>query len=371
MLTSHSIRRVTLNLMLVLGLILAGGALGAAPALAAPGGSAGAVYTQTNATAGNQVLVFNRAGDGGLTPGGAFATGGTGSGSGLGSQGSVTLSRDGRWLFVVNAGSNDISAFRVGPNSLSLVSRAPAGGTMPISVTNFRDLVYVLNAGGSGNISGLRVSNDGHLTPLPGSTRPLSGIAAGPAEVEFSPHGDVLVVTEKNTQIIDTYVVEDNGRAGPRMGHMSNGSTPFGFDFSPRGDLLVTEAPLSAVSSYAVSGEGRLRSISASVTDGQVAACWLVVTNDSRLAFAANAHNNTISSFRIAADGSLSLAQSLAAATDAGPLDLGLTRASKYLYQLASAGATITGFRVHSDGSLTKVGSSVAVPATAVGLAVR
>ena len=82
-----------------------------------------AVYTLTNQVAGNAVAVFNRAADGTLSAAGTIATGGTGVGAGLGSQGAVALSDDGRWLFAVNAGSNDVSVLRVRRSGLSLASR--------------------------------------------------------------------------------------------------------------------------------------------------------------------------------------------------------------------------------------------------------
>src|SRR6059036_2247225 len=140
-----------------------------------PNGDGGpsAVYTLTNQVAGNAVAVFARAADGTLTPAGTFATGGAGTGAGLGSQGAVTLSSDGRLVFAVNAGSNDVSVFRVGPQGLSLLSRTPSGGLLPISVTGSRNFVYVLNAGGAGNITGFRIDNAGALTPVAGSTQAL------------------------------------------------------------------------------------------------------------------------------------------------------------------------------------------------------
>src|SRR5216117_572914 len=53
-----------------------------------------AVYTVTNQVAGNAVAVFNRGADGTLRAAGQVATGGTGTGGGLGSQGAVALSND-------------------------------------------------------------------------------------------------------------------------------------------------------------------------------------------------------------------------------------------------------------------------------------
>ena len=135
-------------------------------------GSAGSVFTATNSTSGNQVIAFRRSADGSLSSPAYVSTGGTGSGAGLGSQGSVTLSEDGNWLLVVDAGSNEVSSFEVGDNgALTLRGKAPSGGTMPISVTIHGNLVYALNAGGTGNISGLRLNGDGSLSPIAGSTR--------------------------------------------------------------------------------------------------------------------------------------------------------------------------------------------------------
>src|SRR5438876_2285134 len=76
----------------------------------------GAVYTMTNDPGGNAILVFNRDDDGGLTAGGTFPTGGTGTGGrepdfGLGNADALALSDDEQLLFVVNPGSDDVSLF--------------------------------------------------------------------------------------------------------------------------------------------------------------------------------------------------------------------------------------------------------------------
>jgi len=189
-------------------------AFGAAIALSVPGvataheSATGLVYTETNASGGNAVLACARAGDGSLTAIGSFATGGLGSGGGLGSQGAVTLAGDGRWQLAVNAGSNDISTFRVRDDGgLVLTDHTDAAGTDPVSLTANGHVVCVLDAGGSGNIAGFRLAG-GSLHHLAGSGRPLSGLARNPAEIAFSTDGEFLVATERATTGATTRAAE-------------------------------------------------------------------------------------------------------------------------------------------------------------------
>ncbi len=177
----------------------------------------GMVFVSTNANdavRGNEVVVYRRANDGSLTVTGRFPTGGQGLGSGLGSQGAVTLSDNGRWLFVVNAGSNEISVFAVQSTGLSLTDKI-ASGVRPTSLTVRKNLLYVLNAGDPGNITGFKLNNKGKLSPLTDSTRWLSnngsGAAPAPAQVSFSPDGDTLIVTERATNLLSVYNVGKNG----------------------------------------------------------------------------------------------------------------------------------------------------------------
>ncbi|MQA75449.1 MAG: beta-propeller fold lactonase family protein [Solirubrobacterales bacterium] len=165
-----------------LGLALAALGIGASGALAH---SAGAVYTLSNDPAGNAVEVLERAGDGSLSAGDEFATGGTGTGTGLGNQGGLVLDR--RLLFAVNPGSDSISSFRVHGQELELLDTDASGGDQPISLTVDDGLLYVLNAGGAGNITGYTISRHGALSPLAGSTRPLSGAGVGPARCRSIP----------------------------------------------------------------------------------------------------------------------------------------------------------------------------------------
>ncbi|MEO7369995.1 MAG: 3-carboxymuconate cyclase, partial [Ilumatobacteraceae bacterium] len=201
--------------------------------------SVGAVYTLSNSPNGNEILAFGRAADGTLTAQGAYATDGVGTGAGLGSQGALAL--DGDHLFAVNAASNSISEFKVRDHRLSLEATVASGGATPISLTVHDHLLYVLNAGDVPNITSFRVESH-HLLPIAGSTRALSAGAAGPAQVSFSPDGDVLVVTEKSSNTIDTFRVGRKGLAGHAVASPSAGAVPFGFDFDRHGHVVVSNA---------------------------------------------------------------------------------------------------------------------------------
>jgi 6-phosphogluconolactonase len=342
------------------------------------GGAAGAVFSESNSPAGNSVLVYRRGADGSLSGPSLVATGGTGTGAGLGSQGAVTLSADGNWLLVVNAGSNEVSSFAVGDNgALALRGKASSGGTMPISVTIHDDLVYVLNAGGNGNISALRLQADGSLSPIANSSRGLSTTSAGPAEVSFDPSGAWLVVTEKNTNKIDTWKVTSTGLAIGRVINASSGITPFGFTFTSQGVLAVTEAfggaaDASAVSTYTISADGTLNVISASTPTTETSACWIVATNNSKFVYATNASSASVSGFSVR-DGALDLlvAGGKSGQTGAGATDVAITENSQYLYTLNGGSHTISIFGVsQSRGDLTG-GSTVSAPVGAAGIAAK
>ncbi len=338
----------------------------------------GAVYTLTNEASANAVVAFNRSARGTLSHPRRFATGGRGTGSGLGSQGAIALSRNGSWLFAVNAGSNDISVFSVRGTELRLAHRSSSGGTMPISVTSHRDLVFVLNAGGTGNIAGFTLTRSGALRPLPDGVRSLSGPNTGPAQVSFSPGGESLVVTEKNTGLLDLYSVDEDGVVSEATQVISNGETPFGFSFTRHGLLIVSEAfggrdGESAVSSYRLEDEIQLSS--GSVPDHQTAACWIAVTRNGRYAYTTNTGSGSISGYRVSGCGTLSLLNpdGLTASTGDGssPTDMALSADSSFLYAVGSGTGTINAFRVREDGSLTPLDQVGGLPTSVVGLDAR
>jgi 6-phosphogluconolactonase (cycloisomerase 2 family) len=195
--------------------------------------------------------------------------------------------------------------------------------------------------------------------------------------VSFDPTGRTLVVTEKDTNRIDTYEVGSDGLAvGPRI-QPSAGQTPFGFAFDKRGHLIVSEAfggapDASAVSSYAVT-DGVIDPITASASTTETAACWIVVTRNGRFTYTSNTGSDSISGYAVSRDGELRLLDpdGRTAETGAGPIDMALSRKSRFLYSLNSGDGTIDGFRVRRNGSLKPVGGASGLPDGASGLAAR
>ena len=331
----------------------------------------GAAFAMTNRSTGNEIITYRRAANGSLTRIGSTATRGNGIGTDLDTQGALRLSSDNRFLYAANAGSDDITVFSVNGTQLTFLQKVYAGD-LPNSLTINGNLLYVLDGSVAGNgIRGFRKAPDGTLTPLPFSFRLLSSPIAVPGQVEFSPNGRFLLVTQKTTNVlltppdaIDVFRVLPGGLTLPMPQRMaSNGLRPFSLAFRNDSQLFVVEsfnaAPeASAASSYRLTDNGTLEVISGSIPNQQTDTCWVVITKDGRYAFTANFGNGTISSYRFAPNGQVVLVEGNAAflGMDSQPVDLALSTDSRYLYLLLRGTGGVASFRIQDDGGLTPLG---------------
>ena len=347
----------------------------AASAAAGESSAVGAAYTISNAASGNELVVYARSADGLLTPAGSVSAGGLGTGGGLASQGAVTLTDDGRTVLAVNPGSNSVAAFSVDAGRPRLLNTAPSGGIRPVSVAVNKRIVYVLNKNNvaQSTVSGFTLGDNG-LTPIAGSTRSLHAGATDAAQVKFSPSGDVLVVTGRSSQRIDTFRVDSRGLLSDlKSFDVAPGATPFGFDFDNKGNLLVSLAGVggsSGAASYALGADGSVTTITSPVETGQAAACWLAASKNGRFAFVANAASSSVSTFAVSPAGELTFERAVRI-DGMTALDLALSENGRYLYVLAAGSHGIVTFEVAADGTLTHVDTEGAVPASAAGIAVR
>jgi 6-phosphogluconolactonase len=224
------------------------------------------------------------------------------------------------------------------------------------------------------------------LTPIPGSTRLLSNSAfADPAQVGFSPHGDMLVVTERATNSISVFPVDgETGLLGTLVSSPSSGVTPYGFVFAKADELIVGEAAgmapnMSSMSSYILNGNGTLTVVTASATTHQTAACWVAVDNGGRFTYTTNALSASISGYGIDHNGALDLltADGRTGVTASGlPTDVEFSTDGRFLYTLTltlppplQSGISI--FRAEPNGRLTTIQNLNFAFLFAAGLAVQ
>ena len=337
-----------------------------------------AVYILSNEADANRVLVYDRDADGTLHAGNAYATGGKGSANGLGSQSSLIFDAATKQFLAVNAGDSTLSLLALeSDGSLESLATVAAGGVRPISVTRRGDVAYVVNAGDANtpaNISGFTITGDA-LAPIAGSSRPLSAAQPAPAQIQFSPSGDVLVVTEKGTNKIVTYAMADQLASAPNV-QSSVGETPFGFAWSAQGHLVVTEAfggaaGAGASSSYSIGSDGTIAVASSSIKSAQAAPCWVVGANGR--AYTANTGSDTISAYAVAADGTLTLEQADGIAATAGdaPADVDTSDGDGFLYVLDGGADMIGTYKIGSDGALARMPELAGLTAASVGLVAR
>ena len=330
----------------------------------------GAVFVMTNAADGNQVKAYTRHEDGSLQWAADYATGGNGSGGTvdpLHSQGSLLLSADHRRLFAVNAGSGTVTSFAVEGTTLTLVDTEASGGSSPTALAISQDLLYVLNSGGNGNVSGFRISADGHLHPIKNSTSSLSGTATSPTSLAFSPNGRFLAVTETATNLIDVFRVLPSGSLSGIVSNPSAGATPFAAVFAPDGALIVGNAS-SSISSYRLDWNQSLNVISSAIPTLGAATCWDVVLHNGHVVYTSNAGSSSVSGFAIGRDGVLAAIDATVVGTNPSGstnLDISASANGRFVYTLDTGAGAIAIFAVESEGGLQRLGEVDGLPASA------
>jgi hypothetical protein len=348
------------------------GAAAAAVALSLPAATASAdsffphfapVFVQTNDPTGNQIVSYLPGPNGALHQVARFNTGGDGvviSGAAvddLASQGSLALDPADGLLVAVNGGSNTITTFRSFGPFLGFRRVVSSGGSTPVSVAVRGDLIYVLNAGGTGEVQGYYASS---LTPIPGSAQNLDlnptltpPYLNTPGQIGFTPTGNQLVVTTKaNGSDIDVLNVGPGGGLSAPAVNPSATPVPFGFTFDRFGDLVMTEAGTSAVTTYALNSNGRITE-RASTANGQTALCWIAAAGG--FFYGANSGSNTLSGYTIGATGVPAIVSTTP--TDVGPIDMASSPDGRILYVETGGRDLVDTFAVQPSGSLSFIGS--------------
>lgn len=347
------------------------------------------VYTSSNEASGNQVIAFDVNERGRPIELGRFDTQGIGTGDPLGNQSALATDASDRWLFVVNSGDSTLTSFRLQQDGLEFVDlEQDSGGFRPISVTVFGTLVYVLNEGDGvstdprlqyDTISGFRFTAGGLLEPIPDSTRIIDDTQlTAPAQIGFNKSGTVLLVTEKATDTLTTFVMREDGT--PSMSPLKRPSavpTPFGFAFGDRDYVFITEANQGGqgvTASYRVDRETGAVSDLVDLIEQGDATCWTVLNSDQTIGYSTNTGSGTVSFYRIGFAGTLSpffeRVRKTSVPTGAGPRDAVLTQNNHFLFTLNNGDEELKAFWVARNGWLIPRGT-VPIPASSSGLIAR
>jgi 6-phosphogluconolactonase len=345
----------------------------------AVGGVAGGVYTSTNAVAGNAIVAYARMKDGSLSSVGSFATQGTGIGGAVDpliSQYAVILDAKHKYLYTVNAGSNDITVFRVNADaSLAFEQRIGSGGVRPVSLALGGGNLYVVNAGDA-TVATFSVAHDGMLAAVEDGVKSFAAGSIGPTAIRVASGSRALIIANGAANTIHVIPLDQWGRPGDAIDVASSGVNPFGFDINPSGAMVISEAGSGSVSSYKLRGLSSLDLVTSTLSTGGAAPCWVRMTPDGRFAYTTNAGSSTLSGFAVKGSGEITAlsADGSTGTLPAGsiPLDLDITTDGLFLYTLNAGTGAVGSFMIGQNGLLTAMpvtGGAVVARGGAQGLA--
>ena len=330
------------------------------------------LYTESNNLGTNSIIIYSINKNGSLQLAGKVLSGGSGTGTSLGSQGALAIDQAKGWLYAVNAGCNSVSSFKIGEHGkLTLAHSANTHGKMPVSVSMHDNLLYVLNHG-SDNIEGFKIGNAGKLTSIDGSVEALSSTGVDAPQISFMPNGNWIVVTEKATNIIGSFKVKNDGSVNAGIFTASVGQTPFGFDFA-RNFMIVSDAAGGAAgagesTSYNIHN-GMPSAVNGAVGSSEAAPCWVATTKYGRFAYVSNTASNNISSYYVSAWGALYLVHGEAAKTDGAPADIVVASNNHDVFELNGKDHTIGWYTRKPFGALAFKATVTGLPVSTTGLA--
>ena len=372
-------------------------------------------YVTSNKVDGNTIVVFQEDASGKFHMSGEYLTGGKGTGDleipalkkdethplangddPLISANAIEATKDRKYLVTVNPGDGSISLMRnSGDQGLKSVNTVPASDRFPISVAIFGRHVIVASVGkdnAHGSIAAYKIADD-KLVSVSDSRRDLK---ARPSTVRFSSDGEHVIVNELVTGKIKVYAMDGDTLSvepvsqisSPRQAKDRFHAIPVGFVVAGNGGddvLLVSEArfltpdfklraaknevpqsPLyswqtGSVSTYKLDDGGNISSLSkdvltgSNVEGGEIANCWVALSKDGKILYAANAFSSSISSFDVETNGTVRLKSQTVFKDPSESLffgDLSVSRNGKMIFQLIGNKGQVMVFDIADDGSL-------------------
>ncbi|MCL2140764.1 MAG: lactonase family protein [Dehalococcoidia bacterium] len=315
------------------------------------GNSSKSAFVMTNANR-NSIIPFIINDNGALVASSSVATQGNGSGisiNPLSSQSSLIVSGDRKWLVALNAGSNEISVFKITNNGISFTSKSSSLGQLPVSVASTGSRVFVLNRKGLPNVRGFNINKKGELVVIDKNKAVIS-LTPGPSysQIGISPNNKWLVISDETNSLLLVYTLNRDTISKDYMSLPTSGKSPASFTFDKKNNLLVVESSSSTVSSYAISKDG-IVPITEALLLGQPTPRWIV--SNGNYAYITHFGNDTISSLQIN-NGHLTLGKRFYTGSN-NSTEIAINSSGEYVYIVNPRSNKILRFIIEKDGDLT------------------
>jgi 6-phosphogluconolactonase (cycloisomerase 2 family) len=144
----------------------------------------------------------------------------------------LAISQNGSFLYVANSGSDNLAVFQIGTDGLlTLVPPAgsntnpiPVGGTSPNALRISLDGRFLYVANGGGNVSAFTIGSDGLLTLVPSSAGNLNPASAGtnPVALTISQDGQFLYVANQGGRVSAYKINTETGTLAPLTALVGN-----------------------------------------------------------------------------------------------------------------------------------------------------
>ena len=370
-------------------------------------GTGGSAITGTSGVVGTTVTMTIQCVAASIAPRFAFVTNGTGNtvspytipASGVLAAGttvpagagpsSVSVYPGGRYAYVANQGSNDISAYAITQASGALtpidangavpgVQTSIAAGTTPVSVTVHPSgkFAYVVNQG-SNDISAYSIdSTTGALSAIdangavPGTQATISAMSTGakPYAITIDPVGKYAYVANYGSGNIAFYTInQTTGALTYVTSYVARGG-PSSIAIDPTGKFAVvtTNSTADTIVLYAIASTvtpGALTAVDTKLATGNAPRSVAIDPSTGKYAYVANAINNNVTLYTIdpvggiTSNGGLTFVANYTAGTT--PVSVNVDPSGAYVY-VANSGGGVSTYSINTaTGALTPVGSTV------------
>jgi 6-phosphogluconolactonase (cycloisomerase 2 family) len=283
------------------------------------------------------------------------------------------------FLYVANAGSNNVSVYRISPNgALTSVPGSPfTAGNSPrsVAVDLFGRFVYVANAG-SDNVSAFRIAENGALTSVAGSPFPTGNafyaFEFDPDSVAVDLLGRFVYVANGHQFNVSAFRIAGNGALTPVAGSPfgSTGIFPVSVTVDRSGHFVyVAVYAADILAAYGVGKDGALTPVPGSpfptgfggtgLASNSVAVDFL-----GQFLYVANSYSKNVSAYRIGPNGALTPVPGSPFPAGSFPNSVAVDLLGRFVYVVNTNNAdpafkgSVSAYSIGENGALTPVAGS-------------